>query len=82
MLRRDEFACKSIAKTKLATQEDVDDVRRKIQIMHRWQGIWMSFLSNGPMKKHFQFMLGWNFAREVYWSVTGIGDRGGRALCL
>ncbi|KAI5071543.1 hypothetical protein GOP47_0013794 [Adiantum capillus-veneris] len=29
-----EFACKSIAKRKLISQEDVDDVRREIQIMH------------------------------------------------
>lgn len=29
-----EFACKSIAKRRLTTQEDVEDVRREIQIMH------------------------------------------------
>ncbi|XP_020579674.1 calcium-dependent protein kinase 17-like [Phalaenopsis equestris] len=33
-----EFACKSIAKRKLVTQEDVDDVRREIQIMHHLAG--------------------------------------------
>ncbi|CAN0879261.1 Calcium-dependent protein kinase 20 [Linum grandiflorum] len=33
-----EFACKSIAKRKLTTQEDVDDVRREIQIMHHLEG--------------------------------------------
>ncbi|KAF7804200.1 calcium-dependent protein kinase 20-like [Senna tora] len=33
-----EFACKSIAKRKLSTQEDVDDVRREIQIMHHLAG--------------------------------------------
>ncbi|KAL0914393.1 hypothetical protein M5K25_014737 [Dendrobium thyrsiflorum] len=33
-----EFACKSIAKRKLITQEDVDDVRREIQIMHHLAG--------------------------------------------
>ncbi|EPS71918.1 calcium dependent protein kinase 2 [Genlisea aurea] len=29
-----EFACKTIAKRKLTTEEDVEDVRREIQIMH------------------------------------------------
>ncbi|XVE61359.1 hypothetical protein DITRI_Ditri06bG0033200 [Diplodiscus trichospermus] len=33
-----EFACKSIAKRKLATLDDVDDVRREIQIMHHLAG--------------------------------------------
>ncbi|KAK7268166.1 hypothetical protein RIF29_20854 [Crotalaria pallida] len=33
-----EFACKSIAKRKLTTQEDVEDVRREIQIMHHMAG--------------------------------------------
>lgn len=33
-----EFACKSIAKRKLISQEDVDDVRREIQIMHHLSG--------------------------------------------
>ncbi|XP_065856129.1 calcium-dependent protein kinase 26-like [Euphorbia lathyris] len=33
-----EYACKSIAKRKLTTQEDVDDVRREIQIMHHLSG--------------------------------------------
>lgn len=33
-----EFACKSIAKRKLTTKEDVDDVRREIQIMHHLAG--------------------------------------------
>ncbi|CAN0927449.1 Calcium-dependent protein kinase 20 [Linum grandiflorum] len=33
-----EFACKSIAKRKLTTQEDVDDVRREIRIMHHLEG--------------------------------------------
>ncbi|KAK6944155.1 EF-hand domain [Dillenia turbinata] len=33
-----EFACKSIAKRKLTTQEDVEDVRREIQIMHHLVG--------------------------------------------
>ncbi|XP_020266505.1 calcium-dependent protein kinase 17-like, partial [Asparagus officinalis] len=33
-----ELACKSIAKRKLLTQEDVDDVRREIQIMHHIVG--------------------------------------------
>ncbi|CAD6248848.1 unnamed protein product [Miscanthus lutarioriparius] len=32
------FACKSIAKRKLLTPEDVDDVRREIQIMHHLAG--------------------------------------------
>ncbi|CAD6226687.1 unnamed protein product [Miscanthus lutarioriparius] len=32
------FACKSIAKRKLVTQEDVEDVRREIQIMHHLSG--------------------------------------------
>lgn len=35
---RHEFACKSIAKRKLSTQEEVDDVRREIQIMHHLAG--------------------------------------------
>lgn len=34
-----EYACKSIAKRKLATMEDVEDVRREIQIMHHLIGI-------------------------------------------
>ncbi|KAK7345194.1 hypothetical protein VNO77_15765 [Canavalia gladiata] len=33
-----EFACKSIAKRKLTTQEDVEDVRREIRIMHHLAG--------------------------------------------
>ncbi|KAJ6825289.1 calcium-dependent protein kinase 10-like isoform X1 [Iris pallida] len=33
-----EYACKSIAKRKLATEEDVEDVRREIQIMHHLAG--------------------------------------------
>ena len=34
----DEFACKSIAKRKLTSEEDVEDVRREIQIMHHLAG--------------------------------------------
>ncbi|RWR80342.1 calcium-dependent protein kinase 10-like protein [Cinnamomum micranthum f. kanehirae] len=33
-----EHACKSIAKRKLTTEEDVEDVRREIQIMHHLAG--------------------------------------------
>uniref|UniRef100_A0A0C9QMZ9 non-specific serine/threonine protein kinase n=1 Tax=Wollemia nobilis TaxID=56998 RepID=A0A0C9QMZ9_9CONI len=33
-----EFACKSIAKRKLTSTEDVEDVRREIQIMHHLAG--------------------------------------------
>ncbi|KAM0053258.1 putative protein kinase CAMK-CDPK family [Helianthus debilis subsp. tardiflorus] len=33
-----EFACKSIAKRKLTTKDDVEDVRREIQIMHHLAG--------------------------------------------
>ncbi|XP_028777685.1 calcium-dependent protein kinase 1-like [Neltuma alba] len=33
-----EYACKSIAKRKLLTYEDVEDVRREIQIMHHLAG--------------------------------------------
>ncbi|PKA64033.1 Calcium-dependent protein kinase 1 [Apostasia shenzhenica] len=33
-----EFACKSIAKRKLLTDEDVEDVRREIQILHHMSG--------------------------------------------
>lgn len=33
-----EFACKSIAKRKLTTEEDVEDVRREVQIMHHLAG--------------------------------------------
>ncbi|KAK3124493.1 hypothetical protein QOZ80_7BG0587370 [Eleusine coracana subsp. coracana] len=32
------FACKSIAKRKLVSEEDVEDVRREIQIMHHLSG--------------------------------------------
>ena len=35
---RQEYACKSIAKRKLVTDEDVEDVRREIQIMHHLAG--------------------------------------------
>lgn len=35
---RKEYACKSIAKRKLVTDEDVEDVRREIQIMHHLAG--------------------------------------------
>ncbi|KAJ9685042.1 hypothetical protein PVL29_017181 [Vitis rotundifolia] len=35
---RKEYACKSIAKRKLVTDEDVEDVRREIQIMHHLTG--------------------------------------------
>lgn len=33
-----EYACKSIAKRKLLTEEDVEDVKREIQIMHHLAG--------------------------------------------
>jgi calcium-dependent protein kinase len=33
-----EFACKSIAKRKLTSEEDVEDVRREIRIMHHLAG--------------------------------------------
>lgn len=33
-----EYACKSIAKRKLLTRDDVEDVRREIQIMHHLAG--------------------------------------------
>ncbi|KAL0008193.1 hypothetical protein SO802_009695 [Lithocarpus litseifolius] len=33
-----EYACKTIAKRKLITHEDVEDVRREIQIMHHLKG--------------------------------------------
>ncbi|CAK9160849.1 unnamed protein product [Ilex paraguariensis] len=33
-----EYACKSIAKRKLLTKDDVDDVRREIEIMHHLSG--------------------------------------------
>ncbi|TVU41479.1 hypothetical protein EJB05_15001 [Eragrostis curvula] len=33
-----QFACKSIAKRKLVSEEDVEDVRREIQIMHHLSG--------------------------------------------
>ncbi|KAM0944140.1 putative protein kinase CAMK-CDPK family [Dioscorea sansibarensis] len=33
-----EYACKSIAKRKLTSDEDVEDVRREIQIMHHLSG--------------------------------------------
>ncbi|CAI9780265.1 unnamed protein product [Fraxinus pennsylvanica] len=33
-----EFACKSIAKRKLVSEDDVEDVRREIQIMHHLAG--------------------------------------------
>lgn len=33
-----EFACKSIAKRKLTTTEDVEDMRREIRIMHHMSG--------------------------------------------
>ncbi|CAL9072349.1 unnamed protein product [Musa textilis] len=33
-----EFACKSISKRKLTAKEDVEDVRREIQIMHHLSG--------------------------------------------
>lgn len=35
---RKEYACKSIAKRKLVTNDDVEDVRREIQIMHHLAG--------------------------------------------
>lgn len=33
-----QFACKTIAKRKLATKEDLEDVRREVQIMHHLTG--------------------------------------------
>ncbi|PSS15842.1 Calcium-dependent protein kinase [Actinidia chinensis var. chinensis] len=33
-----EYACKSIAKRKLLTEDDMDDVRREIEIMHHLSG--------------------------------------------
>ncbi|KAG6386250.1 hypothetical protein SASPL_155142 [Salvia splendens] len=35
---RKEYACKSIAKRKLLTREDVDDVRREVEILHHLSG--------------------------------------------
>ncbi|CAL5404102.1 unnamed protein product [Camellia sinensis] len=35
---RKEYACKSIAKRKLLTEDDVEDVRREVQIMHHLAG--------------------------------------------
>lgn len=34
----EKYACKSIAKRKLLTQEDVNDVRREVEIMHHLSG--------------------------------------------
>ncbi|KAL8263654.1 hypothetical protein R6Q59_021784 [Mikania micrantha] len=34
----EQFACKTIGKRKLASQEDMDDVRREVQIMHHLSG--------------------------------------------
>ncbi|KAK9078750.1 hypothetical protein SSX86_002808 [Deinandra increscens subsp. villosa] len=34
----DQFACKTIAKRKLANKEDIEDVRREVQIMHHLAG--------------------------------------------
>ncbi|TVT99461.1 hypothetical protein EJB05_55130, partial [Eragrostis curvula] len=34
----EKLACKTIAKRKLSTKEDVDDVRREVQIMHHLSG--------------------------------------------
>lgn len=34
----EKYACKSIAKRKLLTQEDVDDMRREVDIMHHLSG--------------------------------------------
>lgn len=34
----EQLACKTIAKRKLATKEDIDDVRREVQIMHHLTG--------------------------------------------
>lgn len=36
--RQKQFACKSIAKRKLTCQDDIDDVRREVQIMHHLKG--------------------------------------------
>ncbi|CAH9063514.1 unnamed protein product [Cuscuta europaea] len=35
---REKYACKSISKRKLVTKEDVEDVRREIEIMHHLAG--------------------------------------------
>lgn len=34
----EQFACKTIAKRKLASKEDIEDVRREVQIMHHLTG--------------------------------------------
>lgn len=34
----EQFACKTIAKRKLANKEDIEDVRREVQIMHHLTG--------------------------------------------
>ncbi|KAJ0594685.1 putative protein kinase CAMK-CDPK family [Helianthus annuus] len=34
----EQFACKTIGKRKLSTKEDMDDVRREVQIMHHLSG--------------------------------------------
>jgi len=37
-ISREVFACKSIAKRKLTTKEDIEDVKREVQIMHHLSG--------------------------------------------
>ena len=37
-LTHETFACKSISKLRLTTQEDIDDVRRELEIMHHVSG--------------------------------------------
>lgn len=37
-LTGEQFACKTIAKRKLANKEDIEDVRREVQIMHHLTG--------------------------------------------
>jgi len=34
----EQFACKTIAKRKLVNKEDIEDVRRDVQIMHHLSG--------------------------------------------
>lgn len=34
----EQFACKTIAKRKLVNKEDIEDVRREVQIMHHLTG--------------------------------------------
>ncbi|KAJ9544836.1 hypothetical protein OSB04_024543 [Centaurea solstitialis] len=64
-----DYACKSIFKLKLISREDLEDVRREIQIMHHLAGHKNIVTIKGAYEILFMFILLWSFAMEENCSI-------------